>query len=194
MLDAVKSVFNTIFCMNLSHTIFWKIVSKIQVQPLHGSYCSRLQKMTFATFTFLCNDVRVKYAKIEVQIHRFFVYNISYQVVAQCFLLIIASTCFSLKDSQELRPKHVGAMINNNIVQQVIIKYYICNIVAWKMYNIKHRFFTNFYVILFYCVSTLLLWAEIAQLVTPYMLDSPGIESQWGWDFLHPTRPALGPT
>jgi hypothetical protein len=29
-----------------------------------------------ATFTFLCNDVRVKYTRIEVQIHRFFVYNV----------------------------------------------------------------------------------------------------------------------
>ena len=27
-----------------------------------------------------------------------------------------------------------------------------------------------------------------------YGLDSPEIESQWGRDFLHPSRPALGPT
>jgi len=30
--------------------------------------------------------------------------------------------------------------------------------------------------------------------VTRYRLDRPGIESQWGRDFLHPSRSALGPT
>jgi hypothetical protein len=29
---------------------------------------------------------------------------------------------------------------------------------------------------------------------THYGLDSPGIESRWGRDFLHPSRPTLGPT
>jgi hypothetical protein len=29
---------------------------------------------------------------------------------------------------------------------------------------------------------------------TSYGLDGPGIESQWGWDFPHQSRPALGPT
>jgi hypothetical protein len=27
-----------------------------------------------------------------------------------------------------------------------------------------------------------------------YGLDGPGIESQWGPDFPHPSKPALGPT
>ena len=31
-------------------------------------------------------------------------------------------------------------------------------------------------------------------IVTSYGLDSPGIESQWGRDFPHLCRPALGPT
>jgi hypothetical protein len=31
-------------------------------------------------------------------------------------------------------------------------------------------------------------------IVTQHMLDDLGIESQWGQDFLHPSRPALGPT
>jgi len=29
---------------------------------------------------------------------------------------------------------------------------------------------------------------------TRYELDGPGIETQWGWDFLHPSSLALGPT
>ena len=29
---------------------------------------------------------------------------------------------------------------------------------------------------------------------TRYGLDCPGIESRWGRDFLHPSRPGLGPT
>jgi hypothetical protein len=29
---------------------------------------------------------------------------------------------------------------------------------------------------------------------TGYRLDGPGIESRWGWDFPHLSRPALGPT
>ena len=32
------------------------------------------------------------------------------------------------------------------------------------------------------------------RIVTGYGMDSPGIESWWGRDFLHLSRPALGPT
>jgi len=40
-----------------------------------------------------------------------------------------------------------------------------------------------------------IMWAGIAQsvLATRYGLDGPGIESRWGRDFPHPSRPALGP-
>jgi hypothetical protein len=31
-------------------------------------------------------------------------------------------------------------------------------------------------------------------IVTDCGLDGPGIESRWGWDFLHLSRPTLGPT
>jgi hypothetical protein len=35
---------------------------------------------------------------------------------------------------------------------------------------------------------------SVVGIATRYGLDGPGIESQWGWDFPHPSRPALGPT
>ena len=34
----------------------------------------------------------------------------------------------------------------------------------------------------------------VVGLATGYGLDDPGIESRWAWDFLHLSRPALGPT
>jgi hypothetical protein len=38
---------------------------------------------------------------------------------------------------QELKAKHIRAMINNDNVQQVVMKYYICNTVAQNILNIK---------------------------------------------------------
>ena len=29
---------------------------------------------------------------------------------------------------------------------------------------------------------------------TRYTLNGSGFESRWGWDFMYPSRPALGPT
>ena len=31
-------------------------------------------------------------------------------------------------------------------------------------------------------------------ILTRYWLDDPGIESRWGRDFPHPSKPTLGPT
>jgi len=35
---------------------------------------------------------------------------------------------------------------------------------------------------------------SVVGIVGGYRLDGPGIESWWGLDFLHLSRPALGPT
>jgi hypothetical protein len=37
-------------------------------------------------------------------------------------------------------------------------------------------------------------WDSIVGIATRYELDGPGIESRWGRDFQHTSRPALGPT
>ena len=44
-----------------------------------------------------------------------------------------------------------------------------------------------------------ILWLRVGRdssvgIATRYGLEGPGIESWWGRDFLHPSRPALGPT
>jgi hypothetical protein len=36
-------------------------------------------------------------------------------------------------------------------------------------------------------------WNSADVIGTRYMLDGPGIESQWGRDLPHPSRPTLGP-
>ena len=42
----------------------------------------------------------------------------------------------------------------------------------------------------------MLLWGRDSSvgIATRYGLDGPGIETRWGEDFPHPSRPALGPT
>jgi hypothetical protein len=45
---------------------------------------------------------------------------------------------------------------------------------------------------IFFC--TKVLWDSVVGIATCYGLDGPGIESRWGRDFPHPSRPAQGPT
>ena len=37
-------------------------------------------------------------------------------------------------------------------------------------------------------------WGNLVSIATRYGLEGPGIESQWGRDFPHPSRPTLGST
>ena len=37
-------------------------------------------------------------------------------------------------------------------------------------------------------------WGSVVSIATRYGLGGPGIESRWGQDFPHPSKPALGPT
>jgi hypothetical protein len=44
------------------------------------------------------------------------------------------------------------------------------------------------------CVSAAACRDSSVGIAAGYGLDSPGIESRWGQDFSHTSRPALGPT
>jgi len=52
------------------------------------------------------------------------------------------------ENDQELGTKHVGTIIN--VVQQLGIKYYLCNVVAQKMYDIK--FVNSLQYIIYFCI------------------------------------------
>ena len=41
---------------------------------------------------------------------------------------------------------------------------------------------------------TFCIWDSVVGIATRYELDGPGIESRWGRDIQHPSRPAQGPT
>jgi hypothetical protein len=45
-----------------------------------------------------------------------------------------------------------------------------------------------------YCTPNYVVRDSVVGIATRYELDGPGIESRWGRDFQHPSRPALGPT
>jgi len=49
---------------------------------------------------------------------------------------------------QEVRPKHVEAIVNKHTVQQAGIKYYICNRAARKTYSFKKLYGPSQWVIL----------------------------------------------
>jgi hypothetical protein len=53
----------------------------------------------------------------------------------------------------------------------------------------KKTMFQTVRILLFFCI----LYGTLT-MVTGYGLDGPGIESKWGQDFPHLSRPALGPT
>jgi hypothetical protein len=44
------------------------------------------------------------------------------------------------------------------------------------------------------CFICMVDWVGVVGIATLYGLDGPGIESRWGLDFPHPSRPTLGPT
>jgi hypothetical protein len=48
--------------------------------------------------------------------------------------------------------------------------------------------------IVFNAMLTGVRWAGSVGIATGYGLDGPGIESRWGRDFSHTSKPALGPT
>jgi hypothetical protein len=61
-----------------------------------------------------------------------------------------------------------------------------------RHYNTERR---SLLVTLFICMAREVeMWARIVGITTRCWLDRLGIESWWGLDFLHPSRPALGPT
>jgi hypothetical protein len=74
---------------------------------------------------------------------------------------------------------------------------YLCINLQNIKINILYNEPTNAQLIykLLYCSYTFRLGpGSSVSIATDYGLDGPGIESQWGRDFSHTSRPALGPT
>jgi hypothetical protein len=119
-----------------------------------GSLCL-LDICRFITIHFPCNCNKV--------------YNIYYQLAAQ-ICAVISYYCDIFRPQlpevgKKLRPKHVGAVINNNknAVQQVVNKYGTFHKVERKMYNIISSVHTDS----FHCNSVLLCqWRQTAMHIT----------------------------
>ena len=56
-------------------------------------------------------------------------------------------------------------------------------------------FYFNIQILYYICFETEMSIVRDSSvgIATRYGLDGPGIEYRWGRDFLHPSRPALGP-
>jgi hypothetical protein len=74
-------------------------------------------------------------------------------------------------------------------------------LIVYHLLNMQHYNSNNFQTFLenIMLLYSTLVWRRhgpgiIVGIATGYGLDSPGIESRWGRDFLHLSRPALGPT
>ena len=63
-------------------------------------------------------------------------------------------------------------------------------------YNVRRNFHSVFQGIKFSRTTRSVIGNRVnaVGIATRYGLDGPGIESRWGRDFPHPSRPALGPT
>ena len=81
----------------------------------------------------------------------------------------------------------------------------VCSCISLNWLLVTHLFiFIYFYSSVRFCISYIDLWCYLitdsggrhsaVDIATRYGLDGPGIESRWGKDFPHPSRPALGPT
>jgi hypothetical protein len=79
------------------------------------------------------------------------------------------------------------------------------NIIGWKVRTVRHN--RMLHAVIMDCSRSTLQWHsdapsriiclhQLAQSLyrLSYGLDGPGIESRWGRDFSHTSRPALGPT
>jgi hypothetical protein len=80
-------------------------------------------------------------------------------------------------------------------VETVVVRWRIAQNVDWYQQGIKTiNIKTDYYKHL--CTTLLALWwaGSSAGIATAYGLDGLGIESRWGRDFAHLSRPALRPT
>ena len=74
---------------------------------------------------------------------------------------------------------------------------YVTKLIYWKQVgNLTRRkncLFTQKVLKYTYVIHSTIGWDSSVGIATRYMLVGPGIESRWRRDFLHPSRPTLGP-